>query len=165
MEFIPLEDDLLSLELDDVARDIYLVDSPGKSDVSSHPFVLEDLSTKLGDPRDKKNGVYQGALRRRGSYMRTIASQYRGAAVRRKQLRVRTDPVSSGVPSASRPLDTWSTEPHDVSGCHVQGAILQPEHLVYRFLKVSCRAPILNGRWERYNAMAFIVTRHVFEQG
>jgi hypothetical protein len=25
MEFIPLEDDLLSLELDDVARDIYLV--------------------------------------------------------------------------------------------------------------------------------------------
>lgn len=25
MEFIPLEDDLLSMELDDVARDIYLV--------------------------------------------------------------------------------------------------------------------------------------------
>lgn len=42
----------------------------GKSDVSSHPFVLEDLSTKLGDPRDKKNGVYQGALRRRGRLMR-----------------------------------------------------------------------------------------------
>lgn len=32
-------------------------------------------------------------------------------------------------------------------------------------LKVSCRAPISNGRWERYNAMAFTVTRHVFEQG
>lgn len=32
MEFIPIEDDLLSLEMDDVARDIYLVSRSYHSD-------------------------------------------------------------------------------------------------------------------------------------
>jgi hypothetical protein len=45
MEFIPVEDDLLSLEMDDVARDIYLVCPDGE------PFLRRELTSRTATTR------------------------------------------------------------------------------------------------------------------